>query len=50
MAAHFKRHWSKFDATGFVTDATKDLETLELKARTERITETMIEYFLNFVR
>ena len=45
MAMHFKRHWSKFDATGFVTAATKDLDTLELKARTERITETMIEYF-----
>jgi len=45
MAAHFQRQWSKFDAKGFVTAATKDLDTLELKARTERITDTMIEYF-----
>ncbi|MCF6212091.1 MAG: DNA alkylation repair protein [Gammaproteobacteria bacterium] len=45
MASHFKRHWSTFDDKGFVASATKDLDSLELKARTERITETMIEYF-----
>jgi len=44
MAMHFKKQWSKFDAKGFVTAATKDLETLELKERTERITNTMIDY------
>lgn len=45
MASHFKRHYSTFDDKGFVADATKDLDSLELKARTNRITETMIEYF-----
>lgn len=44
MAGHFQRHWSLFDAKGFITGATKDLDSLELKARTERITEMMIEY------
>lgn len=44
MAGHFQRHWSLFDAKGFITGATKDLDRLELKARTERITEMMIEY------
>ncbi len=44
MAEHFKRQWPRFDAKGFVTAATKDLDALELKARTERITDTMIEY------
>ena len=44
MAMHFQRQWSKFDAKGFVAAATKDLDTLELKARTEHITNTMIDY------
>lgn len=44
MATHFKRQWPKFDTEGFVADATKDLDSLELKARTERITAMMIEY------
>jgi len=44
MAMHFQRQWSKFDAKGFVAAATKDLDTLELKARTEQITNTMIDY------
>jgi 3-methyladenine DNA glycosylase AlkC len=45
MAKHFKLQWSSFDEKGFIADATKDLGFLELKARTERITETMIKYF-----
>ena len=45
MAGHFKRHWLDFDDKGFVADATKNLDSLELKARTERITETMVKYF-----
>ncbi|MEE8058463.1 MAG: hypothetical protein V3T17_11605 [Pseudomonadales bacterium] len=45
MAGHFKRQWSNFDDKGFVTDATNNFDSLELKARTERITETMIKYF-----
>lgn len=44
MATHFQKQWSKFDAKGFVAAATKDLNTLELKARTEQITKTMIDY------
>ncbi len=44
MASHFKRHWSTLDDKGFVADATKDLDSLELKARTNRITEMMIKY------
>lgn len=44
MAAHFLRQWPEFDCKGFVAMATKDLDALELKARTERISETMIEY------
>ena len=44
MATHFQSQWSEFDAKGFLTMATKNLDALELKARTERITDTMIEY------
>ena len=43
MATHFKRQWSQFNAQGFVADATKDLDSLELKARTQAITDTMIK-------
>lgn len=45
VAEHFKSNWSDFDDTGFVTDATRDLDSLELKARTERIADTMVKYF-----
>lgn len=45
MASHFKKHSSKFDEKSFISDATQDLELLELKARTYRVTETMIKYF-----
>ena len=44
MAAHFQHQWSKFDVKGFVATATKHLDQLELKARTERIADTMIKY------
>jgi len=44
MASHFKRHWSTFDDKGFVADATKNLDSLELKARTNQITEAMIKH------
>lgn len=44
MALHFQKHWQKFDAKGFVSAATEDLESLELKARTDRITEVMLKY------
>ena len=45
MAKHFKCQWSNFDDKGFITDTINDLDSLELKARTERITDTMIKYF-----
>jgi len=44
MAAHFQKQWPEFDGKGFLTMATNDLDSLELKARTKRITESMIEY------
>lgn len=44
MGLHFQRRWSRFDAKGFVKAAIKDLHTLELKQRTERITQTMLEH------
>ena len=44
MATHFHKQWPKFDRKGFVSAATKNLNSLELKARTEQITETMVEY------
>lgn len=43
MAAHFQTQWSPFDAGGFVAMATKNLDSLELKERTERIAEAMME-------
>lgn len=44
MASHFKKQWPKFDAKGFIVAASKDLDSLELKARTNQITEAMVQY------
>jgi len=44
MATNFENHWSRFDVKGFVAAATNNLNALGLKARTECIAETMIEY------
>ena len=44
MAGHFKKHCSAFDASGFKNTAGNDLETLELKARSEQIMLAMCEY------
>ena len=44
MAAHFKNKWSEFDAEAFASAASNNLETLELKARSEQITDAMIRY------
>jgi len=44
MAGHFKRHWLEFDNSGFIDAAFNDLETLELKARSEHIMHTMSKY------
>ncbi len=47
MAWHFKSHWPQFDADGFVAAASNNLETLELKARSDQITDAMIQYLPN---
>jgi len=44
MAAHFKQHWSAFDDKRFIRTAIKNLQTLELKARSQQITQAMIQY------
>ena len=44
MAGHFDRHYADFDAASFIHDAADGLELLELKQRTDRITDTMITY------
>lgn len=45
MAGHFALHHSGFDKSGFIATATNGLDLLELKARTEHITQAMIEHF-----
>jgi 3-methyladenine DNA glycosylase AlkC len=45
MAGHFALHYSDFDKQAFIATATNGLELLELKARTEHITQAMIEHF-----
>ncbi len=44
MAAHFDKHWPEFDRQKFVNTATKNLDSLELKARTEQVTYAMIQH------
>ena len=44
MAMHFHRHHPEFDQAGFITAATKNLETLELKARSAQISNAMEAY------
>lgn len=44
MAGHFQKHWARFDARGFEAAAAKNLDTLELKARTGQIADAMIKY------
>lgn len=45
MAQHFKRHWKNFDDNAFIATTCDGLEALELKERTQRITESMKRYF-----
>jgi 3-methyladenine DNA glycosylase AlkC len=47
MAEHFQRHWREFDKAGFVAAASDQLETLELKARSQNITDAMRQYLPN---
>ena len=44
MATHFKKQWQEFDDKAFVKTALNNLEALELKARSEQITNSMIQY------
>ncbi len=44
MATHFAKQWSHFDSKGFIKTANHGLETLELKARSAQITDTMQQY------
>jgi len=45
MASHFKKHWPDFNADGFIVSATKNLNSLELKERTDQVTDAMHKYF-----
>lgn len=44
MAEQFKRHWQEFNAQGFIDTASHQLDTLELKARSQQITAAMSQY------
>ena len=44
MAKYFKRQYPEFDTAGFIKASTKNLTSLELKQRTDRIVEAMIKY------
>lgn len=44
MGDHFSRAWPDFDRTGFIKAAAKNLATLELKERSNQITEAMARY------
>ncbi|HHL32513.1 MAG TPA: DNA alkylation repair protein, partial [Oceanospirillales bacterium] len=45
MALNFQKQWPDFDHYNFLSAATDRLETLELKQRTDRITNTMAQFF-----
>ena len=44
MAGHFQSHWPEFDKKSFIADSIDDFEALELKQRSNRITEMMIRH------
>lgn len=44
MAEHFQLHWEAFDKKGFIATACHQLETLELKARSQQITDAMSQF------
>ena len=44
MASQFKKNWPDFDDKGFIKTATSDLDSLELKARTDQVTDSITEY------
>lgn len=43
MAQHFEKFWKTFDSKAFVAIASKNLSALELKERSEQITNAMIQ-------
>ena len=47
MAGHYKAHYPDFDKAAFIADTTDDFDSLELKQRSNRITETMVRYLPN---
>lgn len=44
MAFHFEKQWPAFDKSGFVADASRQFESLELKQRSEQIKHAMIKH------
>jgi len=44
MAGHFQNQWPAFDSNGFSDAASKNLDALELKARSNQIVNAMIMY------
>ena len=44
MASQFKNSWPAFDDRGFIATASNSLDALELKARTDQVTEAMIQH------
>jgi len=44
MAKHFKMQWTEFNAVGFIESASMDLDSLELKQRSEQIMHAMHEF------
>ncbi len=47
MADHFLKAWPDFDRDSFVQSATDNLQSLELKARSEQITQAMSAFLLS---
>ncbi len=45
IAKHLSKAWPAFDSKGFIVMATDDLDSLELKQRSMRITESLNHYF-----
>ena len=41
MAEHISNTWSEFNCSGFITMATNNLDSLELKQRSTQITEAL---------
>ena len=44
MAKHFQRQWPDFDSKGFTKTASKNLDALELKERSDQIMNAMVSY------